>query len=147
MKRSFLLVLAASCACAAGAGKVTENEAELKRLQGVWRAVRLERAGEMVAEASLPGARFVIQGTAVRFRVGERTLLDVRFTVSPARRPAWIDLTSQAGPTKGKTVRAIYCLEGKRLTLCWPMGEDQRRPTRFDTKADQDWVLLTLERD
>jgi uncharacterized protein (TIGR03067 family) len=143
MRRAFVLLVVAGCASVAGAGA----ESEVKRLQGAWKPVRLERAGETVADGALPGARFVVDGSTLRFRVGDHTLLDVRFSVSPTRTPAHIDLTSVAGPTRGQTLRGIYRLEGGQLTLCWPLGEDRQRPTRFDTKGDRDWVVLTLVRE
>jgi hypothetical protein len=60
--------------------------------------------------------------------------------------PAAVDLTSVAGATKGKTVQAIYRLEGKRLTLCWALAEDGQRPTAFREKG-KDAATLTLERE
>src|SRR5262249_40040236 len=94
---------------------------------------------------SLPGVRFVVDGDALRFQVGEETLLHARFTVDPGKAPAQIDLTSVAGPTKGKTVLGIYRLEGKRLTLCWPLGEDRARPAGFGEKGN-DLATLTVQR-
>ena len=38
-------------------------------------------------------------------------------------------------------------LEGKRLTLCWPLGGGGQRPTHFDSKGGRDWVVLTLQRE
>jgi uncharacterized protein (TIGR03067 family) len=147
MKRSLLLLLAVCFLFRAGKNWGADAEAELKKLQGIWRPVKLERAGETVADGALPGARFVVKADALLFKVGDNTLLDVRFRVNPGKTPAEIDLTSVAGPSKGQTVHGIYRLEGKRLTLCWPLGEDQRRPTAFGGNGNRDVATLTLERD
>jgi uncharacterized protein (TIGR03067 family) len=121
-------------------------EADLKRLQGRWKPVLLQRGGKTVADSSLPGARFEVKGDALLFKAGDRTLLDVRVRVNPAKKPAEIDFLPAGGPGKGKAVLAIYRLEGKRLTLCWPLGKDQRRPTAFGEKG-KDVATLTLERE
>jgi hypothetical protein len=55
----------------------------------------------------------------------------------PGARPAKIDLVPARGPGKAEAVLAIYRLEGKRLTLCWPLGDDQRRPKAFGEKGSE----------
>jgi uncharacterized protein (TIGR03067 family) len=141
-----LLLLAICCLARAEAPGDTSAKADLKRLQGRWQPVLLERAGKTVADSSLPGARFEIKGDALLFKAGDKTLLDVRVRLNPAKAPAEIDLIPVGGTGTGKAVRAIYRLEGKRLTLCWPLGEDQRRPAAFGEKG-RDVATLTLERE
>src|SRR5262245_31293359 len=145
MRRTLLLLLAV-CPLSRAAAAGDAARAELKRLQGRWKPVLLERAGETVADSALPGARFEVRGDALLFKAGDKTLLDVRVRLNPAKKPAEIDLVPVAGAGKGKAIRAIYRLEGKRLTLCWPLGEDQRRPTAFGERG-RDVATLTLERD
>jgi uncharacterized protein (TIGR03067 family) len=124
-----------------------DTRAEVKKFQGAWRTVKLERAGETVADGPVPGARFVADGDALLFQVSGNTLLNVRFTVRPSKKPAEIDLTSVAGPTRGQTVCGIYRFEGKRLTLCWPLGKGGKRPGGFGGKGNGDVATLTLERE
>jgi uncharacterized protein (TIGR03067 family) len=139
-----LLFLVAAC----GVPHTTADaRAEVKKFQGAWRTVKLERAGATVADGPVPGARFVAAGDALLFQVGGNTLLNVRFTVRPSKKPAEIDLTSVAGPTRGQTACGIYRLEGKRLTLSWPLEEGGKRPAGFGGKANGDVATLTLERD
>jgi uncharacterized protein (TIGR03067 family) len=147
MKPLPLLLMAVCCLSPAEAAGDAPARAEVNKLQGVWRPVKLERAGQTVADTALPGARFVVKGDTLLFKAGDSTLLDVRFRVNPSKTPAEIDLTCVAGPTKGSTIHGIYRLKGKRLTLCWPLGEDQPRPTAFDARAGADLATLTLERD
>jgi uncharacterized protein (TIGR03067 family) len=147
VKRSLFCLVALGCLSGAGAAGDAGAPETLKKLQGVWRPVRLERAGQTVRNEALPGARFVVKGDTLRFKAGGDTLLDVRFTLDPRKTPARIDLVSRAGPTRGETVRGIYRLEGKRLTLCWPLGVGGERPGNFETKGDRDRVVLTLERE
>jgi uncharacterized protein (TIGR03067 family) len=145
VRRTFLLLLAVCCLPRAEAAGDAAARADLKRLQGRWKPVLLERAGKAVADRSLPDARFEVRGDALVFKAGDKTLLDVRVRVNPAKTPAEMDLIPVGHPGKGKAVLAIYRLEGKRLTLCWPLGEDQRRPKAFGEKG-RDVATLTLER-
>jgi uncharacterized protein (TIGR03067 family) len=147
VKRSLLFLLVVSCLPSAAAAGDAAVRAELKKLQGVWRPVLLRRAGETVADTSLPGARFEVKGDALRFNAGDKILLDVRVRVNPGKVPAEIDLLPAPDSRKGKAVRAIYRLEGNRLTLCWPLGEDQSRPTTFAGSGGRDTAILTLERE
>jgi uncharacterized protein (TIGR03067 family) len=141
--RALILLLGVCCLSRAEAAGDAATRADLKRLQGRWKPVLLERAGETVADSSLPGARFEVKGDALLFKAGDKTLLDVRVRLNPTKKPAEIDLVPVGG--KGKPVLAIYRLEGKWLTLCWPLGEDQRRPEAFGEKG-RDVATLTLER-
>jgi uncharacterized protein (TIGR03067 family) len=146
VKRFLYGLVALGCVCGAGAAGDAGAPETCKKLRGVWKPVRLERGGQTVRNEALPGARFIVEGDRLCFQVGGDKLLDVRFTLSPGKTPAQIDLVSLAGPTRGETVRGIYRLEGKRLTLCWPLGGGER-PTRFDSKGGRDWVVLTLQRE
>src|SRR5262245_31364888 len=138
MKRPLLALLAFCCVPLAEAPGGADAQAELKKLQGVWRPMKLERAGAVIQDAFDPGARFVVAGDALLLKVGDRTLQEVRLALDPGRKPAAVDLTSTAGPTKGKTVHGIYRLEGRRLTLCWPLADDRERPTAFGKENARD---------
>jgi uncharacterized protein (TIGR03067 family) len=141
-----LPLLLAVCGLRLAAAGGEGPKGDLKKLQGVWRPVKLERAGQTVADGALPGARFVVAGNALLFKVGDQTLLDVRFALKPGPTPAAIDLTSEAGTSRETTLCGIYRLEGNQLTLCWPLGADQRRPATFAEKG-KDVATLTLERE
>src|SRR5262249_25436590 len=140
----FLLLAVCSLTWAGAGGE--QARGDLKKLQGVWRPVKLERAGQTVADGVLPGARFVVAGNALLFKVSEQTLLDVRFALNPGTTPAAIDLIAVGGTAKETTLHGIYRLEDKQLTLCWPLGADQRRPAAFGEKG-KDVATLTLERE
>jgi uncharacterized protein (TIGR03067 family) len=124
-----------------------DEKGEVARLQGTWRPVDLERRGDPGAAAFRPAACVVIKGNTLRFQVGERVLQELHFTLGPARAPRAIDLVSASGPTKGKTLRGIYRLEGDRLTLCWPLDGDAKRPAGFGAEAAGDVVTFTLQRE
>jgi uncharacterized protein (TIGR03067 family) len=147
VKRSLLFLLAVCCLPRAQATVGADAKAEIKKLQGVWRPMKLERGGKVVRDAFLPGARFVVDGAALRLKVGDKTLQELRLTLDPSQEPAAVDLTAASGPTRGKTALGIYRLEGERLTLCWPLADDSRRPTTFRGKGDKDVAVLTLERE
>jgi uncharacterized protein (TIGR03067 family) len=58
-----------------------------------------------------------------------------------------MDITSTAGPNKGKVIKAIYKLNGDRFTVCYDFGKDKpARPTKFESKADTPVLLVTYQR-
>ena len=120
--------------------------ADVNKLQGVWRPVKLERNGELVRDAFHPEASFVVAADFLLLKVGDTTLQKVRLTLVPGTKPTAVNLTSVSGPTRGETVHGIYRLDGKRLTFCWPLKKGQKRPVTFGQKGSGDVATLTLER-
>jgi uncharacterized protein (TIGR03067 family) len=107
--------------------------------------------GEWVVEGTVVGGRpkplpagatwvFTADGKA-EFWVGRGKPADrFTYTADPRKDPAEVDIT---GP--GETVRAIYRVEGDKLTLCLAQpGAD--RPKEFDAPPGSDAVLWTLKR-
>jgi uncharacterized protein (TIGR03067 family) len=138
-------LLALVCSLPSPRGEACVNDA-VNPLLGNWRPVKMERGGEVVKDAFLPDARFVVSGDALQLVVGEKKHREYRIRVNPAATPPAIDLTPLVGPGAGSPFRGIYRLEGKRLTLCWQLGKDQQRPKAFGGDG-QDLATLTLERE
>jgi len=114
-------------------------QTELEKLQGSWQVVGMEMAGRQVEAQANQG----FQGYGFRF-TGSRWTLSVPggppmapmpFVLDPSQEPKAIDLTM----FPGKTVLAIYQVDGDSLTLCldWdPAGTGGKRPTTFRTQPD-----------
>jgi uncharacterized protein (TIGR03067 family) len=79
---------------------------------------------------------FIMSGTqkdsAVKFR----------YTVSPDKNPAWIDLQQEPGQPSVGMSKGIYWRTGDSLRICWGNGET--RPTRL--LNDRVGVLMDFKR-
>jgi uncharacterized protein (TIGR03067 family) len=56
-----------------------------------------------------------------------------------------IDLTADAGPMKGKTLKGVYQLEGDSLKIC--IGVDPNAPRPTDLTSAERRRLLTFKRE
>src|SRR4051812_40451373 len=90
---------------------------DLARLQGTWRRVSAEVNGKQAPEEELRAARLTVSGDRYTLR-GEGPPRQGVFKLDPATTPKQLDIVSAAGPNKGKTLRAIYKLEGDSFTYC-----------------------------
>jgi uncharacterized protein (TIGR03067 family) len=119
--------------------------ADLKSLVGKWELVKAELGGNDVT-AGLKYADFQIRpggAYTVKF-VGDPD--EGTFAVDPAKTPRQMDIkTGKTGPHEGKTVRAIYKLDGDTLTVCYELSGGDR-PTAFKTTAGTKQLLAEYRR-
>jgi uncharacterized protein (TIGR03067 family) len=118
-----------------------------ERLQGTWVLVGRELDGKASTEEEVKRieGKIVVSGNKITY--GSRGEVDGQestFKLDPAAKPRAIDWTITSGPVKGAKVRAIYKLEGDRLTVC--SGGGEKRPTEFSTKPRDEQVLLVYRR-
>jgi RNA polymerase sigma-70 factor (ECF subfamily) len=121
----------------------------LKELEGIWKVVSLETEGKKAPEAELKGMRWTFKGSSLHI-TDETDQAGGMCTVKvdPSKKPKHIDITSEEGPTKGKTVQGIYKLEKGRLIVSVQEVQNagQGRPTDFTTAAKDGPGVAILER-
>lgn len=141
MPRFALLFAAAALAVAAGA---QEPAADLKAAAGKWTVVRAELGGKD-ATAFHKGVELHLT-PAGGYTVLVGTEKDEgAVTLDPTKTPKQMDIVGKAGPNAGKTMKAIYTLDGDKLVVCYePGGGD--RPTEFKTKAGSKQFLAEYTR-
>jgi uncharacterized protein (TIGR03067 family) len=142
MKGHALILVAAALQIAADNPRKDVVQTELKKLEGTWVVVKAELEGKPFA--FMKGTRYVFAGNKATLK-GKKRDKEATFTLAPTRDPKEIDFTP-ARP-KEPVSRAIYRLEGDKLTLCFPaptLGakEAGKRPTSFSNKG----LLLILQR-
>ena len=72
---------------------------------------------------------------------GNRVVDTGNYLVNGSARPATMDIVGREGPNAGRTMLAIYRLEGDNLTVCYDLdGPD--RP--LDMQCRQDQLLLSI---
>jgi uncharacterized protein (TIGR03067 family) len=119
---------------------------ELKRLQGTWKQIAYERDGvtEPLDERGWdPRVTFTGDVFVVTLADGSIPIKGT-FRLDPTREPKTIDWMDTIGEDAGKTLLAIYSLEGDQLVFCaaYPGLE---RPTEFRTRQGQ--VLRVSQRE
>ncbi len=127
------LLLAASCAPKAPA------PAPRSELEGVWIGTVLEQEGGK-ATLNIVGDRFHFQGP------WRSEWFEGPFTIDPLSRPHRLDLFIEKaeGEEKGKTVLAVYELEGDVLTLAVGKPGSGERPLLVG--HDRRVVVLRMKR-
>jgi uncharacterized protein (TIGR03067 family) len=131
-------VLVAGFAFAADGGK------DLKQLQGTWVRASVERNGQAVSADELKDIRLTITGDKYTLDEGKDKRTGT-FKLDESKTPKTLDIISDAGPNKGKTLKAIYKIEGDTFTYC-VAGPDKDRPTEFSAKAGSGHTLLVNKR-
>jgi uncharacterized protein (TIGR03067 family) len=125
-----------------------ETQQELANLQGTWvarvRMVASGREDKLVASGALQ-IRLTIRDDQCQFSAERR--MTYTMVVNPSKAPKTLDLVSK--PTvrqrKKTTSRAIYKLEGNKLTLVLSQA-DKARPQTFEADQDQGFELYIFER-
>jgi uncharacterized protein (TIGR03067 family) len=120
---------------------------ELKALEGTWKTVGVEAAGQAFPKDQI--LDFTIVVAADGKSTGKTPQGEFRYTmtVNPAKKPKTIDNLHETGPDKGKKQHGIYKLEGDEWTVCMtpPGAAEGDRPKDFATK-DSANVVFVFER-
>ena len=111
---------------------------EMKKFQGTWKQIAYERDGmtEPLDEQGWePRVTFVGDTFVVTLADGSIPIKGT-YKLDPTRDPKTVDWMDSIGEDAGKTLLAIYSLEGDRLVFCaaYPGLE---RPTEFRTRPGQ----------
>jgi uncharacterized protein (TIGR03067 family) len=116
-----------------------------KRLQGPWRVVRGERAGQALpatvkVEAVVAGDRF-----RLKFQIGEQNETEEStFKLQDAQPHRRIRLASERKSGEPAILQGIYRFTGDRLEICVRPGADP--PSEFVSKPGTADILYVMER-
>jgi uncharacterized protein (TIGR03067 family) len=149
MRMEILLVLAASLVTVADRPpkpkKVDPVQEEMKRLQGKWSIVSLESNGRQFPAERLQGLNYKLEIKETRFirEIRGRTH-QMTMRIDSTKSPKVMDLTNSTVPPR--TDKAIYKLEGDKLTICQSTINGQR-PADFTSQGKVRAVLMVWKRD
>lgn len=119
---------------------------EMKIFQGTWKQIACERDGvtEPLDEQGWESrVTFTDDAFVVTLADGSSPIKGT-YKLDPTRQPKTVDWTDTIGEDAGKTLLAIYSLEGDRLVFC-AAYPGQERPTEFRTRPGQ--VLRVSQRE
>ena len=118
---------------------------DAEAMEGTWTPAEAELAGEKFSEEVRKTIKLEIKGDKYTVTVGKKT--DKGSTkIDPAATPKTLDITGTEGPNKGKTILAIYELDGDTLRVCYDLS-GKNRPTEFKTQAKTQLYLVTYKRE
>jgi len=132
---------AAALSSAAMTGEVDEDDA----IQGTWLPSTAELAGREFPDEIRKTIKLTIRDGKYTVTVGKQNDQGTTKLNSSADRKQ-LDITGVDGPNKGKTILAIYELDGDTLRICYDLS-GKNRPTEFKSKPDTQLFLVTYKRE
>jgi uncharacterized protein (TIGR03067 family) len=117
---------------------------ELRRLDGMWRQIKVVRDGEALSPVELEYAFAFHAGEVSTYQCGDLVATS-RITLDPGFQPKWIHERHVSGPLRGKVFVGIYKLEGDTLTVCWGFSSPHR-PLTFQSTQGSGTLLVVLRR-
>jgi uncharacterized protein (TIGR03067 family) len=111
------------------------------RLQGTWRAARVQAPGGKAKDVE-SGLTITFRGEKYAERVKGEVVEEGTFTLRPEKSPKQIDIRIGTGKDKGKTQLGIYKLEGDTATFALAPPGSTERPTGFTAPAGKTSVQV-----
>lgn len=150
MRFALLVVAVVSFVLGAAVTEGGEDDAikkDLKLMAGTWRVISYEKDGKKTPAEQLEKTRsiYTADGKATVQRDG-KTIIQATIKIDPTKKPKQSAASYTQGELKGKTVLAIYEIDGNTMRACYALpGQD--RPTEFSSKPGSGHVLITYKRD
>ena len=141
MRLHAVVIVAAGLLLAANKPSSDESvKNELSKMEGTWIAVSAERDGEKRSKDDIKDLKFVVKGDKWAITL-EGQEYQGTLKIDPTKDPKESDSIME----DGQTVKAIYKVDDKHLTLCW-RGPGEDRPKEFVSKADSGINLVVFKR-
>ena len=118
---------------------------DLKKLQGTWECVAMEREGDEIPSRDFKGSTAVYEDDRVTlYRDGEFFRRGI-VTLDPSKSPKRINTWDLGGPYADDTVPGIYEVEGDTLRICFSRPK-VARPAEFTTKKEPGFLYCVYKR-
>ena len=117
---------------------------DAKAVQGSWKPLTAELAGEPMPEAVLKSISLKLDNGKYEVFVGgipDRG----NYTMETGSNPKRMTITGADGPNRGKTYPAIYEVKGDTLRICYDLS-GAKHPTEFKSVAGTKLYLVTYNR-
>ena len=144
MKRiaGFVALLVAVIACPVARGDAAADE--WKKLAGTWKVEKATFNGDD-STALFNGTVLTLEDG--KFKVAFAGMNDVgTLTLDPDKKPKQMTIVGTDGPSKGKTMPAIYEIDGDMLKVCYAL-DGKEAPKEFKSTAETKTLLVAYKRD
>jgi uncharacterized protein (TIGR03067 family) len=125
-------------------GFAADSPNDPKEIQGNWKPVKAELAGQPMPEAVLKTISLKLDNGKYEVFVGEEPDRGT-YTLDSSSKPKSMIITGTEGPNHGKSFPAIYELKDGTLRICYDLF-GAKRPTEFRTSAGTRLYLVTYNR-
>jgi uncharacterized protein (TIGR03067 family) len=139
MKRSWLVMLMVILPVAAfawPAGAVEDKEGH----NGTWVPLTADLGKQKLPDETLKAMKLVLKDESYVLSIGDQ-LDKGTVKLDASKTPKTIDIMGTEGPNKGRTILAIYELQGDTLRVCYDLG-GKERPKEFAPMAGQAPLFL-----
>jgi len=127
--------------CLTGQGSLSNTDLQ-RGLQGAWVPIAATVAGQDLKVGELRVKYLVLDAGGYSIIDRSNHVVDSgEYLVDAAASPQTMDIVGRDGPNAGRTMLAIYELEGDRLTLCYDL-DGTARP--IDMQPQDDQLLLSI---
>ncbi len=118
---------------------------DLKKLQGTWECVKMEREGDEIPPEHFKGSSVVYENDlATLYRDGEFFRRGI-ITLDPSKTPKRINTWDLGGPYADESVPGIYEIDGDTLKICFSRPKIER-PKEFTTKKEPGFLYVVYQR-
>jgi uncharacterized protein (TIGR03067 family) len=132
----------------AGSGDGGEKKGKDHERDGTWVVVGMEQDGKQLAAQSIKKLIIKLsnQGDKYTVTMADKVIDKGTSTVDAQKKPYSVDIKGEEGPYQGKTVLAIYEINGDAMKVCYDL-EGNGRPTEFSTKPGSGQLLIQYQRE
>ncbi len=118
----------------------------MRELDGIWVPVAADVSGQTIQVSELRVARLVIDHGGYEIVDRSNAIVDRgNFRIDSNVRPPELDIVGVAGPHAGRTMLAIFELQGDHLKVCYDLDGEQR-PANMQPQEDQLLLSITYAR-
>jgi len=118
---------------------------DLAKLQGSWKLISGELAGQALPAGTLSSFSLQIRDNQYEFRNGQETE-KASMVLDPSKSPAHVDFTVTEGSYKGQKQIGIYQLSDNKVKFCLAQPDEKKRPEAFKTTAENQYMIFEFER-
>lgn len=125
-----------------------KSDSDLKQMAGTWKMVAEEFGGNKLTDEMVKdvNAKLIVKTDTFESHFGGKKVNSGKIKLDATKKPKTLDVIVQEGRGKGKTMKGIYKYEAGKLIVCFATMKADR-PTKFETKAGVENVLITYERE
>lgn len=136
-----LLMLIISSFSLAAQDKDEGSRRELAKLQGDWKLIAGQSAGQIMPPAVITNFSMSVKDSMYEFRNSEETERGT-MTLDPGKKPTQVDILISDGSFKGQKQLGIYELNGNKIKFCLSMPDDPKRPEKFESTEGNKCIIF-----
>ena len=131
-------------AVAAALGASAAEPGDAGTIQGKWKPVQAELAGQPMSDELLKIISLKLDHGRYEVFVGDEPDRGT-YTFDSSTSPKSMTVVGTDGPNHGRTFPAIYALDGDTLCICYDLS-GAKRPAKFETHAGTKLYLMVYQR-